>query len=123
MRELLRCHEREIFDWVILQLRTQSRPLPPITSPSPHALYHFVPGTQPAPADRSLTRLVELESQLAELRATNQQDHLLLQPRTLGMWYPTQTPIIDQGGSTSGIVDSVKTLFPRLERPTLVQIF
>ena len=38
------------------------------------------------------------------------------------MLYPTQTPIIDEGGSTSGIVDSVETLFPGVERSTLVQI-
>jgi len=38
------------------------------------------------------------------------------------MLYPTQTPILDEGGSTSGIVDSVETRFPGVQRSTLVHI-
>lgn len=38
------------------------------------------------------------------------------------MSYPTQTPIAVEGESAGGIVDSVETLFPAVERSTLVQI-
>jgi len=38
------------------------------------------------------------------------------------MSYPTQTPIAGEGESAGGIVDSVETLFPGVERSTLVQI-
>ena len=38
------------------------------------------------------------------------------------MSYPTQSLIIDEGQSASSMVESVETLFPGVERSTLVQI-
>ena len=122
MRELLRSHEQEIVDRVVLQLRTQHDPLPTTISSNPLPSNHPPPSIQLAPADPTLTRIAELEGQLAELRATNRHSLPLLQPRPLGMLYPTQTPIAVEGESASGIVDSVESLFPGVERSTLVQI-
>ena len=133
MRELLRSHEQDIVDRVVLQLRTQppSQPstIPPDqlashypalgTQPVPH---YSVPGTQPVVANPTLIRIAELETQLAELRAANQRDQPLAESRPPGTSYPTQIPIRGEGESASGIVDSVKTLFPGVERSTLVQI-
>ena len=133
MRELLRSHKQDIVDRVVLQLRTQppSQPstIPPDqlashypalgTQPVPH---YSVPGTQPVVANPTLIRIAELETQLAELRAANQRDQPLAESRPPGTSYPTQIPIRGEGESASGIVDSVETLFPGVERSTLVQI-
>ena len=122
MRELLRSHEQEIVDRVVLQLGMQNHSQPTTTRPDLPPTHHQVPGTQPIQANPTLTRIAELEAQLAELRALNQHSQQLPQPIPLGTSYPTQTPIAVEGESAGGIVDSVETLFPGVERSTLVQI-
>lgn len=135
MRELLRSHEQDIVDRVVLQLRTQPPPQPssiPADPPAPHyppprtqpAPDYQVPGTQPAPANSTFARIAELKSQLAELRAVTQSQRVqpLAELRAPGMLYPTQSPFINEGESASIFVDSVETLFPGVERSTLVQI-
>ena len=67
MRELLRSHEQDIVDRVVLLLRTQPNPQPAPTAPHPPTLQYPAPGTQPGPANPTLVRIAELETQLAEL--------------------------------------------------------
>lgn len=133
MRELLRAHEHEIVDRVVLQLRTQPPLQPAVTSPNSPVLHchhsgtqpiqYFPPsGTQPAPPNSTVTRIAELESQLAQLRAANPPDQSRFDQGHLGTSYPTQYPIEAEGESARGILTSVETLFPGVERSTLVQI-
>ena len=133
MRELLHSHEQDIVDRVVLHLRSQPPPQPSITpedQPAPHypvpgtqpAQHYPLPGIHPAPANPTLVRIAELESQLAQLRAASHRALSLTDLNAPGMLHPTQPPILGEGKSASGIVDSVETLFPGVERSTLVQI-
>jgi len=56
------------------------------------------------------------------LRAANPPDQSRFDKSHLGTSYPTQYPIEAEGESARGIVTSVETLFPGVERSTLVQI-
>ena len=96
----------------------------PITT-SPNSLpAHLAPSSiQQVPADHpTLTRIAELERQLAELRAATRHKEPLLQLRPLGILYPTQTLIAVDGQSASVIVDLVEIPFPRVEWSTMGQI-
>jgi len=75
MKELLRAHEQNIIDRVVLQLRTQPPLQPTVTSPNSPVLHSHHPGTQPIqycppsgtqppPPNSTATRISELESQL-----------------------------------------------------------
>jgi len=122
MREIPWSHEEGIVDRVVLQLRTQHDPKPTTHPPNPLYSHLAPPGIQQAPPDQTLTRIAELESLLAELRAANRHNQLLPQPGPLGTLYTTQTPIAVEGESASGIVDSVEIPFPAVEWSTRVQI-
>jgi len=121
MRELLRSHKQDIIDHVVLHLRTLPNPQPAPTSPHP-TLQYPAPGTQPGPANPTLVPIAELETQLAELRAAALPCQPIMESRAPGMFHPIQTPIALAGGNACGIVDSVETIFPGVERTTLVQI-
>jgi len=65
----------------------------------------------------------ELESQLAQLRGEIEGEQRSDQePGALGMYNPTHPPIPQAGESASAMADSVETLFPGVERSTLIQI-
>jgi len=65
MRELLRSHEKEIVDRVILQLRTKNpSPTANLTSNSPIS---SCPPNQQQKAHQSIDRIADLEHQLAQL--------------------------------------------------------
>jgi len=123
MRELLRSHEEEIVDRVMHQLRSYNntgQPIPPANS-QPQTLP--VPAAQPQQSNPTLTRIADLESQLAQLRGEmegepQERGH----PRAYGTYSPTQAQTALADESASAMVDSVETLFPRVERTTLVQI-
>ena len=122
-RELLRSHEQEIIDRVVLQLSSRNQH-PPIPSP----VHTQVPpspiqGTQPTQNNSTLTKVTELERQLAQLRRDSEQDLVAnREPRALGMYDPSQ-PLIPEGSESAlGIAESVERLFPGVERTTLVHI-
>jgi len=129
MRELLRSHEQDIVDRVVDQLsfRNHSLPspaLPSPTLPSPRVSQYSHRGGPPPSATSILAKISQLEAQLAELRSANSQEPIVTQLRGHGTLNPTHTAtsILGEGDSPSGIVDSVETLFPGVERNTLVQI-
>ena len=128
MSELLRSHELEIVDRVILQLRSHNpkRERPNHHSPaSPYSqpLLNPTQDTQRAHHGATLARITELESQLAQLRKeSEQQQALVREPRTLGMFAPAQPPTLQERESAPAIVESVEVLFPGVERSTLLQI-
>ena len=131
MRELLRSHEQDIVDRVVLQLRTQPTPQPSTIPANPQGLHHLPsdtqsalhyrpPGTHAPFENPRLIRIAELESHLAELRAANQREQPLPELRAPGRSYPIQPLIIEEGESASSMVETVETLFPGVERSTLV---
>jgi len=133
MRELLRSHQQDIVNHIVLQLCTQPTPQPstiPANPPRLHhppsdtqsALYYRPPGTHAPFGNPTLIQIGELESQLAELRATNPREQPLPELRAPGTSYPIQPLIIEEGESPSSMVDSVETIFPGVERSTLIQI-
>lgn len=123
MRELLRSHEQDIVDRVVQQLSsqhtTQYQPQPlPMTQ-------HYPAVRLPSPPHNTrLTRIAELESQLAELRREQegQQRILPARPSEPGMYIPIPHQIDIGGESASGVAESVEMLFPAVERSTLIQI-
>ena len=123
MKEVLRSHEEEIVDRVMHQLRSYNntgQPIPPANS-QPQTLP--VPAAQPRQSNPTLTRIADLESQLAQLRGEMEgKPQERGYPRAYGTYSPTpaQTALADE--SASAMVDSVETLFPGVERTTLVQI-
>lgn len=133
MRELLRFHQQDIVDRVVLQLRTQPS-LQPSSIPeylpasyypcanTQSALYYYLHGTHASPANPTLIQIAELETQLAELCAANQREQPLPKSRAPGTSNPPQSLISNDSESTSHMVDSVETLFPGVEHSILVQI-
>ena len=66
---------------------------------------------------------MELESQLAQLRELEAHEQRIANaPGALGMYNPTRDIAATISESASGMVESVETLFPGVERGTLVQI-
>ena len=123
MRELLRSHEEDIVDRVVLRLRTT------------HPAFHesVLPNRQLAPSpiinqralapNPRLAQIAELESQLAQLRQEETaQQPPLQEPRALGMYGPNPQLASMGDESASGIAESVEILFPGVERSTLTQI-
>src|SRR5205807_2194617 len=107
---------------VLLQLTSQGLSHQPITNPNPQIAHHPHLGTQPPISDPTLVRIAELESQLAQLRAQKEAERVGIEPNPVGMLNPTHAPIAYHSESASGIIDSVETMFPGVERTTLVQI-
>ena len=124
MRELLRSHEQEIVDRVMQQLNSQSLLIPAINQPILSDRRSLPPpsGTQPSSANPTLMKIAELESQLATLRAQEEQQHHSAERGALGTFDPIQFILPPTDESASGVLDSVETLFPGVERTTLVQI-
>ena len=133
MKELLPAHEEDIIDRVVLQLRTQPSLQPTVPSSNSPVLHSHHTGTQPiqyyppsstqpAQPNSIAARIAELESQLSELRAANLPEQSRFDQTHLGTSYPTQYPIEAEGETARGVVTSVETLFPGVERSTVVQI-
>ncbi|KAG0638324.1 hypothetical protein HOY80DRAFT_1048153 [Tuber brumale] len=124
MRELLRSHEQDIVDRVVLQLSSRNLPQSSIMNTNPQASFYMHPGTQPSIPNPTLSRIAELESQLAQLRAQSEQERITNEPSPPGMFNPTHTltSIPYPSESASGIIESVETIFPGVERTTLQQI-
>jgi len=122
MRELLRSHEQDIVHRVMDQLNSRNNSQPRIPQPSSQIPHHSPPRILTSPVNPILAKITELEDQLAQLRAANSQEHILTESRAHGTLIPTQTTIQTEGESASGIVHSVETLFPGVERGTLIQI-
>jgi len=123
MRELLHSHEQEIVDRLVLQLggpnaipAHQSRPSPQLQQ---HAPSNF-PSLQPSLA---IQKIVELESQPAQLLGEMESGQATArEPRAIGTYFPSEPPMPLAGESASSIVNSVETVFPGVERATLIQI-
>jgi len=83
----------------------------------------LVPAAQPRQSNLTLTRIADLENQLAQLRGEMQgEPQERGHPRGYGMYSPTQAQTALGDQSASAMVNSVETLFPGVERTTLVQI-
>jgi len=95
-------------------------------SPTPqHAQQLLIPtqGTQPYQPNSTHSRIVALESQLAELRKQSEQGLPdMREPRTLVMYDPCQPRLPHVSESPSTIAVLGELLFPGLECGTLVQI-
>ena len=121
MRILLQSHKQEIVDRVVLRLSSNTH--------IQHSQSSFVPqlpdlrGHQPPRTEASQTRIMELESQLAQLREQEaHKQRIANASAALGMYNPTRDIAATISESASGMVESVETLFPGVERGTLVQI-
>ena len=125
MRELLRSHEQEIIDRVILRVGVQN-PTPHAPSPTNALLpWHIPQATLLQQPNPTLVRIAELERQLAQLKGECRPDPQPSQPsnpRALGTYNPVHPTIPFTSESASGMADTVETLFPGVERATLVQI-
>ena len=122
MRQLLRSHEQDIVDRVVLQLRTHNgiHTSPTLQANSAATPYHQSHQAIPGP---TLNRITDLEIQLARLQAEQQlgrpDTHITREPRT---YDPAQPQVTCAPESASGTVESVEILFPGVERSTLAQI-
>ncbi|KAG0138262.1 hypothetical protein HOY82DRAFT_596461 [Tuber indicum] len=121
IRHLLQFHEEEITDRIVRQLRSHN------TTPCPIPLSHnsrpAITTNAPNIADPTLTRITELETQLAQLEAERQLHCQSIQPpRETGTFNPVMLHFTQANGSTSEGIDFVETLFPGVERATLAQI-
>ncbi|KAG0643266.1 hypothetical protein HOY80DRAFT_1020255 [Tuber brumale] len=123
MRDLLRSHEQDIVERVVLRLSSQQLPHFPSQPQNPHAPNPPVVDTL-RPVNRTLTRIEELERQLAELGREQDGEQATAPARTraLGMYNPTAQLIGMGGESASGMAESVELLFPGVEQSTLTQI-
>lgn len=64
----------------------------------------------------------ELESQLATLQAQEEQQHHSVEQGAIGTFDPIHSILPPTDKSASGVLDLVETMFPGVERTTLVQI-
>jgi len=122
MRELLRSHEQDIINRVVLQLSSQNPTLPPATDSNFQALPPTHTGTQPLIPSPTQLRISELERQLSQLRAQQELQHTSIEPSAVGTFNPTQPLVQNTSESASSMMDSVEMMFPGVERGTLVQI-
>ena len=121
MRELLRSHEQDIVDRVLHQLTSQNPPQHSIVNTEQHSGSHQRTRTQPPPANPTMVKIAELESQLAQLLSQNELERSLIEQNPLGMLNSTLISIRDQCESASEIIDSVETMFSGVERATVLQ--
>ena len=115
IRELLQSHEEDIINRVVLQLNSNKPHAPPPT-PTNQSIHR--PST-------TLTglRITELEKELAQLRAEQETEQgIMAEPRALGTYHPTHPFAAEVRESASSVTESVESLFPGVERGTLVQI-
>ena len=124
MRELLRSHEQDIVDRVVLRLNSQQTPSHPLVPSNPQVPQYLALDTMPTLPNPTLSRIAELESQLAELRQAPQWQQLEMheEHRLPSMYPPQVASMYTKGESTSGIAESVEVLLPGVERSTLIQI-
>ena len=118
---LRQSHEQEIVDRVVLRHSSNSNTQHSHNHPTPQEA-HFS-SNQPYRAWASQTRIVELESQLAQLwEQEDDEQRMAHAPEALGKYNPTRDIGEVASESASGVVESVEILFPGVERATLVQI-
>ena len=122
MRELLRSHEQDIIDRVVHQLNSQHPHTVTPTRPSPQIPFRTLNGAQPPPTNPILSKIEELEKQLAQLRAATASNIIPPELGAHGTSNPLHSTILQESESASASVESVETLFPGVERSTLVQI-
>ena len=126
MRELLRFHEQDIVDRVVLRLSSHQIPTPAAAQANPRPYLPQSPAreTQPPLPNPTLTRISELEAQLAELRQVHEGAEQLVHAERRGLGtYISHPPVMELGGeSASGMAESVEILCPGVERSTLIQI-
>ena len=124
MRELLRSHEQDIVDRVVLRLSSQQICHSPPSQPNPEPQQFPEVATLAPRRNATLTRITELESQLAKLRQEHnrQQQAPSAEQSIYGMYNPTFRSMDMGGESASGIAESVETLFPGVELSMLIQI-
>ena len=121
MRELLRSHEEEIVNQVVLQPQSQN----PAMTPNPPLRREIPPAhrRQQPPPPTTNAQVAELEDQIAQLQAERAAGlGANGNIRDTGMYNPAlpQAPLANQ--IASGIAESVEALFPGVERSTLTQI-
>lgn len=122
MRALLRSHEQDIVDHFLLQLTSQNPPQHNIVNTEQQRGSNQRTETYPPLPNPITMKIVELESQLAQLRAQNELERPVIVQNPPGILNSTQIPITDQCESASKIINSVQTMFPGVERATLLQI-
>ena len=122
MRELLRSHEQDIVYRVFQQLSTENALQNPSTYQNPPRQILPLSDAQPPLHNPIHTRMAELENQLAQLRAQDELEQPLTEPNPLTTLFPTHSVIPTIGESRSGVSESVKSMFPGVERSTLGQI-
>ena len=122
IRELLRSHEQDIVNPVVHQLNSQISTQHPATYRTWQALPPSHSGTQPPLFCPTQPRMAELENQLAQLRAHQGLKQTLVELNVLGMLNPARPLMWNIGEIASGIIDSVETIFPGVERGTVIQI-
>jgi len=122
MCQLLRSHEQDIVDRVVLQLRAQNGVTSSSTIPANLVTTPYRQSHQVVPGP-TLSRITDLETELAQLQAERQlgqtKAHLLREPGTYDPTMPLATIVPE---STSSTVESVEILFPGVERSILAQI-
>ena len=116
----LKSHKQEIVDRVVLRLSSNSH--------IQHPQNNLVPqlpdlrGHQPLRREASQTGIMELESLLAQLREQEaHEERIANAPRALCMYNATRDIAVTISKSGSGMVEVVETLFPGVERGTLVR--
>ena len=121
MGELLRSHENDIVNQVVLRIQSQNQAASPGAN---HAIpARQDPSHQALVVDPGLLRITELENQLARLRA--ERDYAQAGPPAashLGAYNFIPPPATLARESASAITNSVEALFPGVERSTLTQI-
>ena len=123
LRELLRSEEDEIVDSILLGLRSQNNAASTTPLYSNPAQQHV--SRQQPPPSTTLSRIAELQSQLAQLQAetghpqVNPPFPVAREPGTYNSILPLPTSDTE---SASALGESVEALFPGAEQSTLTQI-
>ena len=119
MRIPLQLQEQEIVDRIVLRLSSNSN--------AEHLQNYIVPEAldlrrhRPPQKLPSETLMMELESQLAQLRVQEAHEQRICHaPEALGRYNPTRDLVATIGESIYNKVESVEILFPGMERKTLV---
>ena len=116
-------HEQDTFNQVIQQLSAQYPPLQTLCPLRTQKLPHRVASTHLLMQSATVSKIAELECQLAQLRDEREQERATMEGlQAPGMYNPCPSAIPHPSGSASGIAGSVVVLCPDIKRSTLVQI-